>query len=317
MDKHAQMWPFCRWMLTTLHAVWATAVAYALMGIANIGFAVAPQAVVAAVSTSATRVQNYGYYALWNSAGAAAGPVLAGVIAGHFGYRTAFAFVWLLMIPSFVFAGALQDAPTARRPAVALATVHTLAGGILRQRGVAAVMFIAFIVVCAQTLQQSFYPLYLQKVRLSPALIGIAIATISLSSMLVRSLLSRGVDWFGYSWLLLGALALAALSLGITPLLRRFWPLIFVSALMGASTGFTQPLAMSLLAESVDAALWGVAFGIRQGVQRMGAILSPIAFGLITTASGVEVAFFLGGATLLAGALIVASVSAQLRPAPN
>src|SRR5215472_15196789 len=90
-------------MLTTLHAVWATAVAYALMGIANIGFAVAPQAVVAAVSTSATRVQNYGYYALWNSAGAAAGPVLAGVIAGHFGYRTAFAFVWLLMIPSFVF----------------------------------------------------------------------------------------------------------------------------------------------------------------------------------------------------------------------
>ena len=35
---------------------------------------------------------------MWNSAGAAAGPVIAGIIAGRFGYRTTFALVWLLMI---------------------------------------------------------------------------------------------------------------------------------------------------------------------------------------------------------------------------
>src|SRR5690348_12021936 len=37
-------------VLTGLHGVWAVAVAYTLMGIGNIGFAVAPQAVVAAAS---------------------------------------------------------------------------------------------------------------------------------------------------------------------------------------------------------------------------------------------------------------------------
>ena len=301
-------------ILTALPAIWATGVAYTLMGVANIGFAVAPQAVVAAASTPATRVRNFGYYALRNSAGAAVGPVVAGIIAGRFGYRTSFALVWLLMIPSFVFAGSLGESPTARRRAVALTKVHKVMGAILRQRGIAAIMFISFVVACGQTLQQSFYPLYLQKVGLTPALIGIAVAMISVSSMAVRSLLTRGVEGFGYSRLLLGALVLAAVSFGITPLVRRFWPLLVASALMGASTGFTQPVTMSLLAETVAAEFWGVAFGIRQGMQRVAAILSPIAFGLVTTASGVESAFVVGAAALLGAVLILASPSAHLGP---
>jgi MFS family permease len=300
-------------VLTALRAVWPVAVAYALMGIANIGFAVASQAVVAAASTPATRVRNYGYYSLWNSAGAVIGPVIGGFVTGHFGYRTAFALVWVLMIPSFAIAGSLRAVPAAPRRAVSFAMAHTLAGTILRARGVSAVLFISFMVVCGQTLQQSFYPLYLHKVGLSPSLIGMIIATISLGSMVVRSFLSRGVEWFGYGWLLLGATALLAVTLGIAPLLRQFWPLVGVSGLMGAGLGFTQPLTMSLMVESVGAEFWGVAFGMRQGVQRIGAIMSPIVFGLVTSASAVESAFFLGGATLLGAIPIMASVTGHLR----
>jgi MFS family permease len=301
-------------ILTALRAVWPVAIAYALMGIANIGFAVGSQALVAAASTPATRVRNYGYYSLWNSAGAVIGPVIGGLITARFGYRTAFALVWLLMIPSFAIAGAFRRVPVVPGRTVSFAMAHRFAGTILRRRGVGAALFISFMVVCGQTLQQSFYPLYLSKVGLSPALIGIVIATISLGSMVVRSSLSRGVEWFGYSGLLLGATTLLAVSLGITPLLRQFWPLIFGSGLMGASLGFTQPLTMSLMVESVGAEFWGVAFGIRQGVQRMGAILSPIVFGFVTTAFGVESAFFLGGATLLGTVPIMTVVTGHLRP---
>jgi MFS family permease len=288
------------------------------MSLANIGFAVASQAVVAAASTPATRVRNYGYYTLWNSAGAVVGPVIGGFVTGYFGYQTAFALVWLLMIPSFAIAGRLRGVLAVPRPAFSLAMAHKLTGTILRQRGVSAVLFISFVVICGQTLQQSFYPLYLNKVGLSPTLIGITIATISLGSMVVRSFLSRGVEWFGYSWLLVGATALLAVTLGIIPLLRDFWPLIFVSGLMGASLGFTQPLTMSLMVESVTAEFWGVAFGLRQGVQRLGTIMSPIVYGFVTTAFGVESAFFLGGAALLGAAPIMASVTRHLRrPGPT
>ena len=299
-------------MLTALHAVWPAATAYALMGIANIGWAVASQSVVAAASTPATRVRNYGYYSLWNSAGAIVGPVLGGFVIGHFGYRTAFALVWVLMIPSLPIAGRLPGASAAPLRAVSLAMAHRLVHTILRERGVGAVLFISFIVVCAQTLQQTFYPLYLNTVGLSPTLIGIVIAAISLGSMVVRSLLSRGVDRFGYAALLNGATALLAVTLGITPLLRQFWPLVAVSALMGASLGFTQPLTMSLMVESVAAELCGVALGIRQGVQRLGAILSPMVFGVVTTAFRIEWAFFLGCAALLGAVPIIASVTGHL-----
>jgi MFS family permease len=300
-------------MLAGLHAVWAAAVAYGLLGIANIGFAVGSQAVVAAASTPATRVQNYGYYSLWNSAGAVVGPVIGGFIAGHFGYRTSFALVCLLMVPCFAIAGGLGGVPAGPRRTVPLAVAHRVIGTILRLRGVSAILFISLVVVCGQQLQQSFYPLYLHKVGLSPALIGIIIATISLGSMVVRASLARGVEWFGYSWLLVGATAVLALALVTIPLLRHFWAFIAVSALMGASLGFTQPLTMSLMIDSVSAEFWGVAFGIRQAAQRIGSILSPILFGFVTTASGVEAAFFLGGAALLGTVPIMASVTGHLR----
>src|SRR5207237_4148682 len=91
---------------------------------------------VAAASTPATRVRNYGYYSLWNSAGAVVGPVIGGFVTGHFGYRTAFALVWLLMIPSFAIAGSLRGLPAVPGRTLSLATAHRLTGTILRQRGV-------------------------------------------------------------------------------------------------------------------------------------------------------------------------------------
>jgi MFS family permease len=299
-------------VLMGLHSIWAVAIAYTLMGIANIGFAVAPQAIVAAASNPAVRIQNYGYYFLWTSAGAVIGPVIGGLVTGRFGYTVAFALVSLSMVPAFGIAASL-GAPVVPRRAESLATAHTLAGKIARQPGVGAILFIAFMVSCGQALQQSFYPLYLHKVGLSTTLIGIAVAAVSLSSMLVRSLLSRGVARFGYMRLLFGATALAALALGITPLLRRFWPLVLASGLMGVSTGFTQPLTMNLMVESVAAEFWGVAFGVRQSMQRLASVVSPIVFGVVITAYGIESAFFLGSLMLAGTVSIMARVTGRLR----
>jgi MFS-type transporter involved in bile tolerance (Atg22 family) len=74
---------------------------------------------------------------------------------------------------------------------------------------------------------------------------------------------------------------------------------------MGASLGFTQPLSMSLLAESVAHQFWGAAFGIRQSVQRLGSIISPFGFGAVSAARGIESAFYLGALVLLAAAGIM------------
>ena len=298
--------------LAVLHSVWAVTVAYTLLGAGNIGFAVASQAVVAAVSHSRERLNNFGYYSLWSSAGAVVGPLIGGAIVGHVGYIAAFALVGALMAPSFAVANSLRAVAPAPRSVVSLANAYHLVGPIVRRPQVGAVLFISFMVVAAQTLQQSFYPIYLSRVGLSETLIGVVFAFISLSSMLVRSWLSPGAERLGNAGLLLTATALAALSLGMTPFLREFWPLAAAGALMGASTGLALPLTMSLMADPVAAELWGVAFGIRQGVQRLATVVSPIVFGIIITACGIGAGFVVGALTLVGAMPIIAKVTRSL-----
>jgi MFS family permease len=292
-------------MLMAGHGVAAAGVAYALMAVANIGFAVAAQAIVAVASSDETRIRNFGYYSLWNSAGAVAGPIVGGFVAARFGYAAAFSALWVLMVPSLAVVVAIRGVPAPSRQAARVAAAHTLVGTILRGRGVGAVLFVSGMMVCAQQLQNTFYPLYLQAIGMPAVLIGMVVAAVSLATMAVRTLLAGGVAWLGSGRALLAAMVLAAGAFLAVPLTRHFWVLLAVSGLMGASVGFTQPLTMSLLIECVAGEFWGVALGIRQSVQRIAAIVSPFAFGAASAARGVEAAFYAGAAVFLGAAAIM------------
>lgn len=299
-------------MLAAFQGVPAVTTAYTLLAVANIGLAVASQAIVAGASTDATRIRNYGYYAVSYSAGAVVGPVIGGFLAGRFGYTASFLAMTVLMVPSLALASMVRVSPVSGHQRVALSAVHTHVAAIVRAPGVGAILFVSGIMMCAQALQSTFYPLYLSKVGWSATLIGLAIAAISVASMAVRVLLASAVTWHGQAGALIGAMVLSAVAFAITPFVRQFWPLIGVSALMGASLGFTQPLSMSLLAESVAQQFWGAAFGIRQSVQRGVGVLSPLAFGVVSAARGIESAFYLGALVLFAAAGTLTKVSGGL-----
>jgi MFS family permease len=292
-------------ILATLRGIPAAGIGYGLMTIANIGFAVAAQAIVAAASTDDTRIRNYGYYSLWNSAGAVVGPIAGGFIAARFGYRGAFSGLWILMLPCLVAVAGLRGVPAPTRHAVPLAAAHRLVGTILRERGVGAVLFVSGMMVCAQQLQNTFYPLYLHQIGMAAPLIGILVAAVSTATMAVRSLLSAGVAILGSGRALLISMLVAAAGFVLAPLTHTFWALVGVSILMGSSVGFTQPLTMSLLVECVTAEFWGVALGIRQSVQRVSTIVSPLIFGAVSTAQRLEPAFYAGAVIFLGAAGIM------------
>jgi MFS family permease len=296
-------------ILAAFHGIAEVTTAYTLLTLANIGLAVASQAVVASASTPVTRIRNYGYYAVSYSAGAVVGPVIGGFLATRLGYPAAFFAMALLMLPSLLVASMVRIARVSDHQSIALNAVHTVVGTILRERGVGTILFVSGIMNCAQALQSTFYPLYLSNVGLTATSIGLAIAVISLASMPARMLLASAVSQFGQTGALVGAMILSAVAFALTPFARQFWLLLGVSVLMGASLGFTQPLSMSLLAELVVQQFWGTAFGIRQSVQRLASIISPFAFGVVSTARGVESAFYLGTVVLLGAAGIVTRVS--------
>ena len=304
-------------MLAAFHGIPEVTTAYALMTLANIGLAVASQAVVANASTPATRIRNYGYYAVSYSAGAVVGPVIGGLLAARLGYAAAFLTMALLMVPALAVAAMVRVLPPSDRKSTGFAAVHRVVGAIVSERGVGTILFVSAMMNCAQALQGTFYPLYLSKVGLSPTLIGFAIAAISVASMAVRVLLARAAALLGQTQALVGAMALTAVAFAVTPLARQFWPLLGVSALMGASLGFTQPLSMSLLAALVAQPFWGAAFGIRQSVQRVASVISPLVFGVVSTARGVESAFYLGALVLFGAAGVTTKVSGGFGRGPE
>jgi MFS family permease len=299
-------------VLAALHKIWAVMLAYTLLGAANIGFAVAAQGIVASVSPPRDRLANFGYYSLWSSAGAVVGPIVGGAITAHLGYTAAFMLTGALMVPSFFFVTGLRAVAPPAQPVVSLTNAFELVGPILRRPGIPAVLLISFLVVAGQTLQQSFYPIYLSRIGLSGTLIGIVFAAISLSSMLVRSMLSPGRERFGTTRLVLVATGLAALSLCITPWLQEFWLLVGAGALMGAGTGLAFPLTMNLMTAPVPPEYRGVAFGLRQAVQRLATVVSPIAFGAVIAAYGLRQGFIAGALVLVASMPIIAWVSGPL-----
>ncbi|HLN14923.1 MAG TPA: MFS transporter [bacterium] len=301
-------------LLVAGHSIPAVTVAYALMGVGSIAMVVATQTVIAAVSDPSSRIRNFGYYSVWSAAGSIIGPIGGGFVAQQWGFQAAFALVLVCMVPAYPLATLMRSAPKAPRHTVSLATAHTHAGTVWRQAGVPAILIICFIVVCGQTLKQSFFSIYLQKVGLSATLIGLAYAADSLCQVAVRPALGPNVVRFGYGTLLVAATAMAAVALGVTPLLHTFWPLVLASGLMGISTGVTQPATMSMMAEVVGAEFWGLAMGIRQVAQRSASVLSPVVFGVIINVSSIEAAFYVGAAVLAGSVPIVGGLTRQFQP---
>lgn len=298
--------------LALLHSVWAVTVAYTLLSAANIGFAVSAQGVVASVSAPRDRLANFGYYSLWSSGGAVIGPIVGGTVAGGLGYVAAFVLAGVLMVPCFLFARALRAVGPPSRQVVSLARAYHLVGPILSYRGIPAVLLISFLVVAGQQLQQSFFPIYLSRTGLSQSLIGVVFAATSLSSMLVRSLLAPGTRRLGTTGLVLAAVGLMALSLSVTPLLRGFWRLAGAGALMGAGTGLGFPLTMNLMTAPVPPELQGVAFGVRQAVQRVATVVSPMVFGGVIAAYGLGTGFVAGALILVAALPVIAYAAGSL-----
>src|SRR5579864_3290043 len=121
-------------MLAAFHGIPEVTIACTLLTAANIGLAVASQAVVASASTDATRIRNYGYYAVSYSAGAVVGPVIGGFLAARLGYTAAFLVMTLLMLPSFAVALMVRVARVSGPPSVAVGAVHRVVGTIVRER---------------------------------------------------------------------------------------------------------------------------------------------------------------------------------------
>ncbi|HKX18785.1 MAG TPA: hypothetical protein VJT33_12305, partial [bacterium] len=79
-----------------------------------------------------------------------------------------------------------------------------------------------------------------------------------------------------------------------------------------AGTGLAFPLTMNLMTAPVPPELQGVAFGVRQAVQRVATVLSPVGFGGVIAVYGLGTGFVAGALILVAAMPVIAYAAGSL-----
>lgn len=252
-----------------------------------------------------TRLARIATFSLFVAFGQSVGPALGGVLQSLGGHDLAFAaYVGLSVALTGsalgVVPAAVPQPATDRRP---LLRSYRDAFALLRNPTVLVAVLASFAALVIHDIRTGWQPILFAGAGLSPWQIGVVLSVGALSGFVARPFFTRLLRWLGAPVMVGLVLALG----GVTAVLVVIAPgnmafLLAVSAANGLAVGFMQPLSLSLLAEEVAPDRLGLASGMRSMGNQAALLASPAAFGLISAAASLSVAFVaVGGAAVVAG----------------
>jgi MFS family permease len=177
-----------------------------------------------------------------------------------------------------------------------------------RLMAIPAVAFVVAVTVLRHAgngIQGSFYVVYLESIGMTGTLIGILVA----AGSILGGVGSLTAGWFAKQfssyWVLVVSVSLALVCMVVTPVITSFVLLLLFSALRGGFMGLSQPLLISILAQSAGKAQ-GKAVGLRTTANRLSILVTPVIMGAVAEWFGIEASFYATGLILIAMMLWVA-----------
>lgn len=268
-----------------------------LMGVFS-GFSAAALALVA----GSTPEHRLGYALGWLQTGQVlglvTGPLIGGVLADIFPFRTVFLLAGLLAAAGTVLALAMIR--ESFRPVATPATAVKKKNNSNRLFSWPLTIYIMFVVIFLSQFAtrgvEPFLPLYVKElVGPSPALntlTGIVIAITGLTMIIAATLLGRLAPYWGYKFCLLVCLAGTALFCFPQALISHPYPLIGLRFCQGFFLGGLLPMANSLIGLFVTPEKRGSVYGLTSSAFFLGNFAGPLAGGLWTALFGLHFVFY-------------------------
>lgn len=151
----------------------------------------------------------------------------------------------------------------------------------------------------------SFYVVYLESIGMTGTVIGTLIA----AGSVLGGIGSLTASWFAQRftsyWVLVIAVSLAIVCIAVTPMVTAFVLLLALSALRGGFMGLSQPLLISILAQSAGKAQ-GKGVGLRTTANRLSILITPVIMGAVAEGLGLQASFYITGGILLLFMVVVA-----------
>lgn len=291
-------------LLPGLPALFATAM---LTGVSFMLFQVAAQYATGEMGGVAARSRNFGLLALGLSTSSIAGPLIAGLMIDHAGYRATFALLTLLpLVPIAVLATDRIPLP-GPHPAHAQ---HRRASAFdfVAHRELRRVFIINAMISMAWELHTLFVPIYGHAIGLSASRIGLVLAAFAAATFAVRlamPAIARRVSEHG---VLTFALYVGAIVYLVLPFSRNVGTLMMLSFCLGLGLGAGQPMVMSLLHSHAPPGRMGEAAGVRMSVNNSMAVAVPLVFGAVGGVIGLSPVLWSVGVCLATGGWLTRTV---------
>lgn len=246
------------------------------------------------------RIRIFSWVALAPAVANLAGPLLAGVLIDHVGFRAAFGALALMpAITLLLSAGVPREAP----PSVAASGASPKpAWQLLAAPGFRRLLFINWLVSTSWDVFGFALPIVGHERGLSASALGAVLGAYAVASMTVRLLIPMIAHRLSRRLMMGGALALTACIFAAYPCLQSAWAMAVGAATLGLALGTVQPAILASVHDVAPADRQGEALALRSMSVHLSMTTMPLLFGAAGAALGAAPLFWLMAVALGLGA---------------
>jgi predicted MFS family arabinose efflux permease len=275
-------------------------------GLAAVCVAPVAMAVVAEIAPAHRLGRYMGTLSMALMLGVGAGPMLGGLITDWLGLDAAFMSMGVLALLTAV--GLMVFVPRLGRSPIDRSIPVLSSFKVLGQRPLLlSVLVLRFFSAAGQGAVYTFLPLYGASIGISSAQVGVLLGV----NVLLIALLQRPggslADRTRPVLLMVGGITLTGLSVAGMPLMPHFMGALGMNIVMGVANGIAVPAALVLAGREGRTFGMGSVMALFDAALSLGFIVSPILLGLVFDSLGIRAVFYVGGAIISGGTLLVVS----------
>lgn len=271
-----------------------------LIGLSFMTFQIAAQYATGELGGALGRTRNFGLVALGYSTSSIVGPLVAGFMIDHHGFRATFALMALAPLLPIALLGARRVRLPGPHPEHARqvrgSALDLVAHGELRR-----VFIINALISLAWELHTLFVPIYGNSIGLPASEIGLILAAFAAATFTVRLAMPVIARRVSEHRVLTSALYIGAAVYLAFPFSRSVATLMCLSFCLGLGLGAGQPMVMAVLHSHAPPGRMGEAAGVRMSLINSMAVAVPLVFGAVGGTIGLAPVLWSVGVFLATG----------------
>lgn len=239
------------------------------------------------------------------------GPLSAGLVIDHGGFRLAFLLMAVLPLVTWFWVRTVQELPPVVRPEGA---PRGNAWDLVREPMFRRLLLVNWALSSCWDVHTFVVPVLGHERGLSASVIGTILGAFAIAAAAVRVVLPLLAARLKESVVITGAMAATALLFGIYPLVQSPLAMGLCSVLLGTALGSVQPMVMSTLHQITPEHRHGEAVALRIMAINASSVAMPMLFGVAGTLVGIAGVFWTVGAAVGLGTRLAWNLRADRRP---